>query len=190
MSFLRIQIAGGLYHLLSRGADRRRIYVDDHDYETYLRLLAAVVVRNGWRLYCFCLMPNHMHLVVETPEPNLANGMQWLHSRYAMDFNKRHHRVGHLFEAAYKSPLITDDLGLVRTVRYVVMNPVAAALSRRAADWPWGSHSLVAHRAVPSWLGHERLEERFAEIAGPRLYDRLIAAGERDQLQRLGLVAA
>src|SRR3954452_6470265 len=98
MTRLRNEIGGGIYHVTARGVDRRRIFVDDQDYETYTRLLAGVVERQGWYLLSYCLMPNHVQLLIETPDPNLGNGMQWLHSRYALAFNLRHARSGHLSE--------------------------------------------------------------------------------------------
>src|SRR2546423_11038050 len=101
MGRLRNEIAGATYHVMARGVDGRRIFVDDHDYERYTGLLGDVVRRQGWHLLCYCLMPNHVHLMIETPEATLANGMQWLHSRYALAFNRRHGRKGHLFEAPY-----------------------------------------------------------------------------------------
>src|SRR4051812_11393786 len=105
----RDEIAGGTYHVIARGVERRRIFVDDDDYERYTRLLASVVRQKGWLLLCHCLMPNHVHLMIEIPEPNLASGMQWLHSRYALYFNERHGRDGHLFGARFKSPRVETE---------------------------------------------------------------------------------
>src|SRR3954462_10792595 len=104
MGLARNEVAGDRYHVMARGADRRRIFVDDEDYRAYIRLLATVVRRQGWNLLCYCLMPNHVHLLIETTEANLGNGMQWLQSRYALEFNARHHRVGALYEARFRSP--------------------------------------------------------------------------------------
>src|ERR1051325_6327587 len=109
---LRSEVAGGTSHVSARGVDRRRTFVDDEDYETYTKWLATVVRRQGWHLLCFCLMPNHVHLLVETPETNLGNGMQLLHGQYALAFNRRHDRTGHLFETRYKSPLVNSDEAL------------------------------------------------------------------------------
>jgi len=181
---LRTEIPGAIYHVVARGVDRRRIFVDDEDYQTYTRLLAMAVMRQGWYLLSYCLMPNHVHLLIETPDTNLANGMQWLQSRYALAFNERHHRSGHLFEAPYKSPVITTDEALVRTVGYIVVNPVAAVLCKRADEWKWGSHHVIAEstRFVPRWLAHGRLVDQLEDITGARCYDELVATYERGAL--------
>ena len=177
-SRLRNEQAGATYHVMSRGVDRRHIFVDHEDYETYTRLLAAVTQRQGWHLLCYCLMPNHVHLLIETPETNLANGMQLLHGRYARAFNIRHVRTGHLFEAPYKSPPVDED-GLVRTVGYIVANPVTAVLCRTAEEWPWGSHALL--ETAPNWLAHGRLLDRLEEATGMRCYDDLVEARIRSE---------
>ena len=178
---LRNEVAGAVYHVIARGVDRRRIFVDDEDYATYTRLLATVTLRQGWHLLCYCLMPNHVHLMVETPETNLGNGMQWLHSLYALAFNERHHRDGHLFETRFKSPLVETDEAFVRLIGYIAVNPVAAALCKRASDWPWGSHATVtAPPFAPAWLSHRRLVDRLEEITGTRCYVELVATRERD----------
>lgn len=178
---LRDEIAGGTYHVFARGVERRRIFVDDKDYENYTGLLTIVTRRQGWNLLCYCLMPNHVHLLIETPEPNLAAGMQRLHSTYALGFNERHVRAGHLFGARYKSPLVASDEAFVTTVGYIVMNPVAAALCKYSADWRWGSHATVtSNRPVPSWLAHERLQDRLEEMTGSRCYAELVATRERN----------
>jgi putative transposase len=191
---LRNEQAGATYHVTARGVDRRRIFVDDEDYETYTRLLATVTERQGWHLLCYCLMPNHVHLMIETPDTNLGNGMQWLHGRYARVFNTRHARTGHLFETRYNSPTIKTDKAFVRTVGYVVANPLTAALCRRAGDWPWGSHAkTAAGRPHAAWIAHARLVDRLEAITGARCYDELIAARERvaaQQLARSPILAA
>jgi putative transposase len=176
---LRNELAGRIYHVVARGVDRRRIFVDDADFESYTRLLATVVGRQGWFLLCYCLMPNHVHLLIETPRTNLGNGMQWLHGRYARAFNARYERTGHLFETRYKSPPVTSDGGFVRTVGYIVVNPVVAVLSPDACSWRWGSHYVVASSTAPPWLAHSRLEDRLDAITGLS-YDHIIEARERD----------
>jgi REP-associated tyrosine transposase len=174
----RAEEPGATYHVYSRGVDRRRIFVDDDDYKLYTDLLSAVVARQGWQLLGYCLMPNHVHLLVETPETNLGAGMQILHSRHAVRFNQRHLRTGHLFENRFRSPIVRSDEALVRLVSYVAMNPVAASLCKRAADWPWSSHALLEKGSVPRWLAHARLVERLVAIVGSDCYADLVATAE------------
>src|SRR3954452_1550403 len=106
----RIQFAGGMFHVWARRVDRSPLFLDEEDYRRYVALLAETVGRFGWILLAFCLMPNHIHLLVQLREPNLAEGMQWLHGRYARYFNDRHGREGRLFEHRYKSRVVGDDL--------------------------------------------------------------------------------
>jgi REP element-mobilizing transposase RayT len=176
---LRNEQAGATYHVIARGVDRRRIFVDDEDFALYTRLLATVTERQGWHLLCYCLMPNHVHLVIETPDTNLGNGMQWLHGRYARAFNARHRRSGHLFETRYKSPVVRDGDAFVTTVAYIVLNPVAAALCNGASGWRWSSHGVLSAGDEPSWIAHARLGDRFEEITGSRSYPELVAGRER-----------
>lgn len=99
---MRELVAGGVYHAVARGNRGARIFRDDADYAEYLKLLAGVVKRFRWDVLAYCLMGNHVHLVVETPEPNLLAGMQWLHGKYGRYFNDRHDLFGHLFQGRYK----------------------------------------------------------------------------------------
>jgi REP element-mobilizing transposase RayT len=97
----RLQLAGGVYHVVSRGNRQQTIFCDEIDYARFLELLGAVVSRFGWRCHAYCFMPNHFHLVVETPEANISAGMQWLNGRYAQWFNIRYGFSGHLFQGRW-----------------------------------------------------------------------------------------
>src|SRR5437763_6629604 len=131
----RYEEAGAVHHVVARGVDRRRIFMDREDYERYIRLLIGAVRRYRWLCLSFSLMPNHVHLVIETPEPNLSAGMQRFHGEVGRTFNDRHGRVGHLFERRFWSDRIRDEAQLVVVLGYVVLNPVAAALCGRPEDW-------------------------------------------------------
>src|SRR4051812_27296774 len=113
---------------MARGVDRGRIFVDSPDYELYTRLLATVTRDQGWHLLSYCLMPNHVHLMIETPDTNLGKGMHWLQGLHATAFNARHAKNGHRFETRFKSPVVTSDEAFVRLVGYITANPVAARL--------------------------------------------------------------
>jgi REP-associated tyrosine transposase len=139
----REEVEGGVYHVFARGNDRRLIYLDDPDRRTYLRMLRATVRQCRWRLLAYCLMDNHVHLLIETPETNLGRGMQWMHGLYAREFNARHGRSGHLFQGRYGAVRIKTDEQLWTAAVYVAMNPVVAGLCARPSEWPWSSHSAA-----------------------------------------------
>jgi REP element-mobilizing transposase RayT len=152
----RLQIPGGLYHLTSRGNRRQRIFLDDHDRHQFLDLAGSVARRRGWLCSSYCLMPNHYHLLLETPEPDLSAGMQEINSRHAMWFNWRYELDGHLFQGRFKSVLVETETHLLELVRYVVLNPVRAGLCRRPEDWRWSSYAA----AVSGTMSPPALAER------------------------------
>lgn len=122
----------------------------------YLDLLGYVVRGWQWDLFAYCLMDNHVHLLVRTPEPNLGIGMQRCHSMYAQEFNERHARVGHLFQSRYGSSRIRTASRLTYVTEYIDANPVTAGLCADPPDWPWGSCGAVAAGEGPQWLGSAR----------------------------------
>jgi REP element-mobilizing transposase RayT len=149
----RIEVPGGFFHVASRGNDRAEIYRTDDDRKLFTRLLLATAQQMTWTLHAYCLMTNHFHLVVETPLPNLARGMQRLNGRYGQLFNERHERSGHLFQGRYWSALIEDDDRFAETCRYVLLNPVRAGLSEFAHDWPWSGGTLLLNGSFPDLSG-------------------------------------
>ncbi len=114
---LRVQYPGALYHVMNRGDRREPIFRDDADHQSFLATLGEVCVKTGWQVHAYCLMPNHFHLVVETPQANLVAGMKWFLGTYTSRFNRRHKLFGHVFSGRYKS-LIVDGSGsgYLRTV--------------------------------------------------------------------------
>jgi putative transposase len=174
----RIEMKGGVHHVFARGNDRRTIYLDDIDRHEYLRLLGRVVPWKRWRCLSFCLMDNHLHLLVETPEPNLGSGMQWLHGRFAQLFNERHDHTGHVFQGRFGSVVMKTDEQLWTVVRYIARNPVSAGLCAEPADWPWSSHAALSGlKPAPAWLDRHGLLERLAAVGGEPL-NRYVAAVE------------
>jgi REP element-mobilizing transposase RayT len=149
----RIEFAGALHHVTSRGAARAAIYDDTLDREVFLDLFADAVERHEWRCHAYCLMTNHFHLLVETTAPTLAVGMQQLNSKYARAFNRRHGRPGHLFESRYRTIFVERESHLLEVARYVVLNPVRAGVCAEAGDWPWSSYRATAGaEEVPPFL--------------------------------------
>lgn len=144
---LRLEFAGGLYHVTSRGNARNEIYLDDEDRSSWLDLFNSVCGRCNWICHAYCLMSNHYHMVVETVEGNLAKGMRQLNGVYTQTFNRRHRRVGHVFQGRYKAILVEKDSYLLELSRYVVLNPVRAGMVKDAADWPWSSYPAMINQA-------------------------------------------
>lgn len=129
----------GIYHVTTRGVARTAIFLDDDERRLFLRLFAAEVQCHGWRCHAFCLMTTHYHLVVETELWRLSEGMHRLNGAYALTFNRRHHRSGHLFGERFAAWVPRDDAHLQATCEYVLQNPVRAGLCPEAADWPWAA---------------------------------------------------
>ena len=140
----RIQPAGGTFHVFARGVRKETLFRDDEDRAYFLNLVGVVVRRYGWRVLAYCVMDNHFHLLVETPEPNLSGGMQRLKGDYATYFNERHSLVGHLFQQRFASRLIESEEYLGEVLRYIAFNPVRAGLCAHPSEWPWSSfHGAV-----------------------------------------------
>ena len=125
---LRLEYPGALYHITSRGNERRTIYWEDNDYQLFLNLLTEVCHHLGWLIHSWCLMTNHYHLVIETPQPKLSEGMRRLNGVYSLKINRKYGRVGHLFQGRFKSILVDKSAYLLELSRYVVPNPVRAQL--------------------------------------------------------------
>jgi len=161
---LRVEYAGAIYHVMNRGDRRELIFMDDADRQRFVDTLGEACAKTGWQVHAYVLMPNHFHVVVETPQPNLVAGMKWLLGTYTSRFNRRHKLFGHLFSGRYKS-LIVDGSGngyLKSVGDYVHLNPARAKLV--AADVPlksfaWSSWPayLLARSKRPAWLRVDRL---------------------------------
>jgi len=161
---LRIEYPGAIYHILSRGGRRKAIFKDNRDRERFLSTLAETCVKTGWQVHAYCLMPNHFHLVVETPQANLVSGMKWFLGSYTGGFNRRHKLSGHLFSGRYKS-LVVDgsDPGYLKTVcDYVHLSPSRERLLKPGQalhSYRWNSYALYLQspRERPPWLHVDRL---------------------------------
>lgn len=146
---LRIEFAGALYHVTARGNAQADIFVDDADRQQFLALLHHTVDRHDWYCHAYCLMGNHYHLLIETASPTLAKGMKFLNGTYTQYFNRRHQRVGHVFQGRYKAILVQKDAHLLELARYIALNPVRAQMVRSAKDWPWSSFRATAGLVQP-----------------------------------------
>lgn len=161
---LRVEYLGAIYHVMNRGDRREPIFKDDADRQRFVETLGEVCAKTGWQVHAYVLMPNHFHLVVETPQPNLVVGMKWLLGTYTSRFNRRHKLFGHLFSGRYKS-LIVDGSGsgyLKSVCDYVHLNPararlVAVGTPLRGFGWSSWPAYLLAPSKRPVWLQVDRL---------------------------------
>jgi len=184
---IRVEYPGAIYHVMSRGDRREDIFHDDVDRQELLKTLAEACQKTGFQVHAYCLMRNHFHLVVETPNANLVAGMRWLLSSYTLRLNHRHKLSGHVFSGRYKA-LIVDGNGdgYLRTVcDYVHLNPVRAKLlgsEERLLGYPWSSlvWYLAAPEHRPEWIRVDRLlgEHGIGEDtpAGRREFERRMEA--------------
>ncbi len=177
---LRIEFAGAIYHVMSRGNERGAIVRDGADRQRRLDWIRRTVETYGWRLHAFVLMRNHEHLFVETPEANLSAGMQYLNGSYTSYFNRRHRRVGHLFQGRFKGHLIEEQGYFLEVSRYLHLNPVRARLVAWPEDWRWSSCAgYFRARAGHPWVTYGRVLGEFGQdtLAARRAYARFVRSG-------------
>jgi putative transposase len=163
---LRLEFPGALYHVTARGNARAPIYNAAADRLLFLDVLGIVIAEHGWLCHSYCLMPNHYHLLLETPEANLSRGMRQLNGVYGQRFNRRHDRVGHLFQGRFKGILVERESHLLELTRYIVLNPVRAAIVNAPEAYRWSSlRATLALTAPPPWLSVQALLEAFGTPA-------------------------
>ena len=170
----RIEFKGAVYHVMSRGNRREAVFLDDKDCGVFVDALDEVCGRTGWLIHAFVLMGNHYHLLLETPEANLVDGMRWLQGTYTKRFNGRHKQWGHLFQGRYKALLVDGADEYFGTVSdYIHLNPARAKsfdlAGGRLADYKWSSFPLYLRPSRrPGWLSVERSLSRLADLIGER----------------------
>jgi putative transposase len=177
----RVEIAGGIYHVVSRGNRRQIVFRCDGDRRLFLSELERAVVRHRWRSLGYCLMENHYHLVVETPEPNLGRGMRDFLSRFVQTANRRHGIDGHMFKERFRSVLVENDRQFACLLRYVALNPVQAGLCSDPLAWRWSSHAEMIAGRGSTLVAADRVEgllECWGGQVGTR-YARLLTDGGR-----------
>lgn len=161
---LRLELAGGLYHVTARGDGREDIYLSDTDRLAWLEIFTQVCQRFNWICHAWCQMDNHYHLLIETPEANLSQGMRQLNGVYTQYFNRSNGRVGHVYQGRYKAILVEHDSYLLELARYVVLNPLRANRVKRLDQWPWSSYLATCGQVdVPAWLNTDGLLSQFGK---------------------------
>ena len=177
---LRIEFPGALYHVTARGNARQAIFLDDQDRRRFLDVLARVVSRFHLVLHAYCLMDNHFHLVVETPEANLSKAMRQLNGVYTQAFNRRHGRVGHVLQGRFQAIVVDRDSYLLQLCRYVVLNPVRARRTRQPDTYPWSSYRATGGLVpAPPFLTVDWLLSQFGRqrLPAQRKYRAFVAEG-------------
>lgn len=193
----RIDAPGALHHIICRGIEQRPIFEDDYDRERFVERLATVLKETATPCYAWALIPNHFHLLIRTGSVPVPSVMRRLLTGYAVSFNLRHHRSGHLFQNRYKSILCQEDRYLVELVRYIHLNPMRAGLvaDLKALDrYPYTGHSRLTGKfksgfqdtdKVLSMFGQTRREARKQYKA---FVSRGLLAGKRPELTGGGLL--
>ncbi|MFC4656771.1 transposase [Rheinheimera marina] len=177
---LRLEYAGALYHVTSRGNEHKAIYLQESDYKKFLKVLEQVCQRYNWLIHAYCLMTNHYHILVETPEANLSIGMRQLNGVYTQAFNRRHQRVGHLLQGRFNAVLVQKDSHLLEVCRYIVLNPVRAAMVAHCQQWRWSSYGVsCAPHLAPEWLAVDAMLRLFSAdlITAIWRYQEFVAQG-------------
>lgn len=178
---LRLEFAGAIYHVTSRGDRREDIFLCDDDRQDWLEVLGMVCARFNWVVHAYCQMTNHYHLLVETVDGNLSRGMRQLNGLYTQRFNRRHALVGHLLQGRYKAILVQKEAYLLELTRYVVLNPLRAHMVASLEEWHWSSYPYVSGREVaPSWLDTDWILSQFGSQrdAALRNYRQFVMAGK------------
>lgn len=177
---LRIEYAGAMYHITSRGNKQESIFLTSEDRRLFIEFLGRVCIRCRWVCYAYCLMDNHYHLLIETPEGNLSKGMHLLNSIYTQKFNRLHGRVGHVFQGRFKGILVEKDAYLLELSRYIVLNPVRAKMVSYAGEWPWSSYNATLLKMVPpSWLAVDFILSLFGQnhLSATQGYKNFVSEG-------------
>ncbi len=170
---------GATYHLMERGIRRMEIFKDEMDYESFLIILRRLTEKYAMTLHAYCLMTNHVHLLLESSDQEISGFMQRMAGDYARTYNRRHGYRGHLFENRYKGCLVRDDSYFLQTSRYIHLNPVKAGIVQHAEEYPWSSYRCMLgfrddgmterERTLSFFKGHSIcLYRQFVEDSGHR----------------------
>jgi putative transposase len=163
----RLQIQDGYYHVTARGARQLPLFFDEIDYTRGLSILRKTVELFGWKCHGYAFLPNHYHLFVQTPEPNISAGMQYLNHRYAVRFNIRHGLAGHAFDRRFHSVDVVREPHFLEVGRYIALNPVRAGLCAAPGEWPWSSYTATVGAVVPpDYLTVDFVRSLFSDVEG------------------------
>lgn len=189
---LRLEFEGAVYHVTARGDRREPIFEDDVDREALLAVVEQGLDRFDVILFAYCLMGNHYHFVLQTRQPNLSRLMRHINGVYTQLYNRRHRKVGHLFQGRFKAIVVDRDAYFLEVCRYVDLNPLRAKMVKHPRDWPWSSYRAHAGVEVaPSWLDsralHRQISPRAPRRDGPASYAAFVAQGKGVMLWKSAL---
>jgi putative transposase len=171
----RVDFEGALHHVFDRGNRRQVICEDALDHQFFLWLVERAVRKFEWLVHAYCVMPNHYHLLIETPKAGLSRGMQLLNGRYAQAFNAGRRLDGHLFQGRFGSVLVESDGHAIWLNRYIARNPVEAGLVTTPAAWAWSSYGALRRGRAPAWLAHDAVLRMFGKGEAAAVeYERLV----------------
>jgi len=177
---LRIEYPDAVYHVTSRGNARSDIFHSDQDREEFLLILDSVIKRFNWLCHAYCLMDNHYHLLIETPDGNLSLGMRQLNGIYTQKYNYLHGKTGHVFQGRYKAILVDKESYLLELCRYVVLNPVRAKMISKPEEWKWSSYRYTAGiKKAPAYLTTDWIVGHFSKnkAEAQKLYRKFVKEG-------------
>ncbi|UJP05496.1 MAG: transposase [Nitrosomonas sp.] len=178
---LRLEFPGAIYHVTARGNAQAAIFLDDEDRLLFLAAVAEAVSHFGWLCHAYCLMDNHYHLLIETPDGNLSQGMRQVNGVYTQRFNRRHARVGHLLQGRFKSILVERDSYLLELCRYIVLNPIRAKMVTDINHYLWSSYpATVGSQPAPAWLATDWVLGQFGNYraVAQRKYAEFVMQGQ------------
>jgi len=173
---LRIEYEGAFYHVTSRGNDRKRIYFTESDYYKFRSCLKEAQQKYGYLLHCYVLMPNHYHLLMETPHANVSKVMHFINGSYTNYINKKHRRSGHLFQGRYKAIVVDRDNYLLELSRYLHLNPVRAELVAKPIDYAHSSYKSYVTTSKENFVSRNLIlqmisKDRYIPHKGIRMDD-------------------
>jgi REP-associated tyrosine transposase len=170
----RLFAAGVLYHVIVRGNQRQKTFLSDRDYQAYMERLARYRKKYGYGLYAYCLMPNHVHLLLESSDRPLAKLMQGLQQSYSQYYNRKHHKTGHVFEGRYQAIICQKDEYLLELIRYIHLNPVRAGMVKSAEAHRYSGHHACLHGKATETIDPGKV---LAILGGKAAYRRFVSDG-------------
>lgn len=184
---LRIEFPGAWYHIMNRGRRRENIFSTPEDYQSFIRVLQEAADLWNLKIAAYCLMSNHYHILVQTPDANLSRGMRHINGIYTQRFNRRREIEGQLFRGRYKAVLIEEDSHLLEVLRYIHRNPLRAGLAEDVNDFPWSSHHGYLSGAKKwEWLHKEFLLSMLSKSRSGRLasYRKFVSLDDSEETER------